>query len=431
MDLVIAASLLIHLTTMLLAAAASGRVSVIGRIFLFFALFYSVAPVLEFEEFKFFQYTIDYEYRGAVLMAYSLTLVGLTIVALSVFHVKSNFNVEKSSFIHQRLDGMGLRALWAIALFAWFVDLAFNWNYFNLPKHEYILSLSDQTRNLFFFSIPDKELLAGAMVFNPFRGRWRYVVRVVGALALLHSVLLGYRHIALLVLLLLLGSHIRSIGMILLCVSITFLGEVSNVIKAIFLAPGEIQIDVVDPVWWGTYLSANIDVSSEQKAILSNFLIKLSNPWLFEQGRVFYDFMSSVPFFGRYATDLGIEIEPASRALGSFVGTLEGQGTAYSIHLTVIESYGMIFPVIALVAIIGRSVANGMLTILVAELFYSIMRNSPEFWMAQLNKLIFLSLVVWFYPRIILLIGYGDRDVSRHVREVASASGVSDSPRLA
>ncbi len=374
--------LLIYACAFAFSAWVAGRVNESGKIFSFFLLFYSIAPFFPFDGFQFFQYQVNYEWNAAVFLMYAALLIiaSLMTMALSNELVPSNeFRVADCR--------AGLRLLWFVSFFAWIIDIVFNWPFFFLPKHEYILSIPDQTKNLLVFSIPAKELLVGACVFNPFRGQLRKICVAVGLLALLHSLMLGYRHIALLMILMVLLPRVQALGLLMLCMVFTFFGEVSNSFKTVLALGDEFRDVTFSGEWWLQQLFSAFGVSGEQKAILSNFLIKLDNPYLFEFGRFPEDLALGFPILNRL--DLGAV--PATAGMSMLVGTLEGQGTGYSIHLVMLESLFLALPVVAIVLILAQWLRGSMLAILAGEVMYSMMRNGMEYWVSQVFKLMFLA----------------------------------------
>lgn len=377
--------LLLYACAFVFAAWVGGRVNESGKMFSFFLLFYSIAPFFPFDDFQFFEYEVTYEWNVVVFIVYAAFLILGSLMALAL----SNGVVLSNEF---RVADCreGLKFLWFVSLLAWIVDIAFNWSFFFLSKHEYILSIPYQTKNLLVFSIPAKELLVGACILSPFRGWMRRICLGVGLLALLHSLILGYRHIALLMILMVLLPRTRTLGLLILCVLFTFLGEVSNSFKAILALGGGLRDFAVSGEWWLQQLVSAFGVSAEQKAILSNLLIKLDNPHLFEFGRFPEDLALGLPVLNRL--DLGAV--PATAGMSMLVGTLEGQGTGYSIHLVMLESLFLALPVVAMALVLAQWLRGSMLAILAGEVMYSMMRNGMEYWVSQVIKLMFLTATV-------------------------------------
>lgn len=368
----------------------AGRLELAGRLAAFFVLFYSVAPAFAFSGFQFFEYEVDYSWRASVFACYAAVL--LIFFALLLFFVRRN-GQERGAFASDNQHGLQL--LWWLSLIAWLVDAVFNWRFFSLPKHEYILSLPEQTKNLFFFTIPAKEMLVGAVFFNPFRSRWvKFFCVAVAALALLHSLVIGVRHVALLFILLLVLPRVRTVGILTLVFAFTFLGEFSNVIKLIFSFSSGIQQELFNYYWWVGYFQEGFGVSGEQKAILSNLLIKLDNAELFDFGRIGQDLILGLPLAPFLSNLFGHDFVPAVVPLSDFVGTLEGQGTAYSMHLVMMESFGLAVLWVFCIFLIGRWVFGSFLFIFFGEIMYSIMRNGAEYWIYQAGKMMSLIALV-------------------------------------
>ena len=382
---------LIYALAFLGVAWLAGRLELAGRLAAFFVLFYSVAPAFAFSGFQFFEYEVDYSWRASVFACYAAML--LIFFVLLLFFVRRNGR-EHGAFSSD--NQRGLQLLWWLALVAWLVDTVFNWRYFSLPKHEYILSLPEQTKNLFLFSIPAKEMLVGAAFFNPFRSRWvRFFCIAIAVLALLQSLVIGVRHVALLFILLLVLPKVRVFGILILVFVFTFLGEFSNVVKLLFSFSSGIQQEIFSYAWWAGYFQEGFGVSGEQKAVLSNLLIKLDNAELFDFGRIGQDLMLGLPLAPLFSKLLGHDFVSAAVALSDFVGTLEGQGTAYSMHLVMMESFGLAVLWIFCIFLIGRWVFGSFLFIFFGEIMYSVMRNGADYWIYQAGKMMFLIALVF------------------------------------
>lgn len=381
-------ALSIYLLSAIAVLLSIKHVNSAGRIFFFFILFYSISPLFQFESFYFFSYEVSYRWDPLVFLIYALVLFASASAGLFLFSIRT-----QEVGILALYNNHGLKVLWIISLTAWLIDIYFNWTFFLLPKHEYIASIPHQTKNLFLFTIPAKEILAGAAIFSPFKGRAKAICVIVGLLAVLHSLALGVRHIALILLLMALVPRLRGTGILFLCLGLTFVGEISNAVK-LFLSPASgLQAAILDGNWWLDFFSANFGVSSEQKAILSNLLLKIRHPELLELGRGVSDIFRAIPG-GSALTDIfGLSKENSTSTLGDFVGVLEGQGTAYSLHLSIIESFGFVIPFIVMTLLVANFTRGSMLFIVAGEIIYSMMRNGADYWLTQTNKLIFLVVV--------------------------------------
>lgn len=382
MDIVLA--FLLYVCAFISAVWIGGRVNEAGRLFVFFLIFYSIAPFFPFDGFDFFSYEIRYSWNYKIFLVYATFLFAASLMTLVISNGFDGWSEGQVADCRS-----GLRFIWFVSLFAWSVDVLFNWPFFFLPKDEFILSLPFQTKNLFFFTIPARELLVGAWLLSPFRGEMKKVCVAVGVLALLHSLMLGYRHLALLLILLVLLPRVRSWGMLGLCVFFTFVGEVSNSVK-ILLVESSARDFLFSTDWWAQQLSVVSGVSGEQKAILSNLLVKLERPEFFEFGRFFEDLALGLPVINHF--DFGAL--PATVGMSSIMGVPEGQGTGYSIHLAMLESLFVVLPVVAVVILLAQWLRGSMLAILSGELIYSMMRNSVDYWISQMAKLVFLAVVV-------------------------------------
>jgi hypothetical protein len=418
MDVVTAGFVATHVLVLAILVWTAGRVGLSERFLLFFALFYSLAPLFPFTRLQYFQYPVDYAYDPLILLIYALTALSLVLVALVVQAC------PPPSIPAQRPEiSTALKLLWWTVFAAWLIDIVFNWRFFLLPKHEYILSIPQQTKNLFVFTVPSKELLVGALAFSPFAGRrMRHFAFAIGILALAQSLALAVRHVALLGVLLLLLPRLRSLGFLALCLAVTFVGELSNAVKLVLSPASGMQEHLFDFAWWREYFVATFGVSGEQKAILSNLLIKLGYPELLEIGRGLGDMFAGLS--GAIAVRLGMEMPSSPAGLWAFVGALEGQGTAYSLHIAILESFGVVLVLVLLVAVLARVTMGTMLFVLAGELMYSMMRNGVEYWASQITKLVFLILLVWFGAQLIAF-------MRRHVFLPGPAPGTSGPFRTA
>ncbi len=188
--------------------------------------------------------------------------------------------------------------------------------------------------------------------------------------------------------------RLRGTGILFLCLAFTFVGELSNAVKLVLSPASGQQAYIFDSSWWLDFFTVNFGVSSEQKAILSNLLLKIRHPELLEFGRGVTDILGAVPGGSGLIGILGLPHQSSTSTLGAFVGVLEGQGTAYSLHLGILESFGLVIPFILLVLKIANFTRGTMLLVVASEIIYSMMRNGADYWLTQTNKLIFLIVVV-------------------------------------
>lgn len=238
--------LIIYLSIFLGVAFLSQKINIVGRIGIFILLFYSVAPFFEFSDFQFFQYEASYVYDKEIIFFYMLTLIFVSLPFFLFFRVKWELKVPKN------LDA--LYVVWSVALLAWLLDIGFNWRYFSLPKNEYILSLPEQTKNFIFFTIPAKEILVSFAFIPVFSMKFRRICLIVAALAFLHSLLIGVRHVAFIAVLLYFLPKVRTKGFLLMLLLMTFAGEASNVFKIMLSELSRNNWSAIYGGWWINYL---------------------------------------------------------------------------------------------------------------------------------------------------------------------------------
>lgn len=379
--------LFVYLLLFLGIAFFSQKLNIVGRIGIFILLFYSIAPFFEFSDFHFFRYEASYVYDKEIFFFYILTLTLLSLPFFLFFRDKWEFKAPKS------MDA--LYAVWALSLLAWLIDLGFNWRYFSLPKNEYIISLPDQTKNLIFFTIPAKEILVSFAFIPAFNARFRKICLVVAFLAFSHSLVIGVRHIAFVAVLLYFLPKVKTRGLLSMLLLLTFAGEASNVLKIVLSELSRHNWGIVYDGWWIQYLYENLGVSIEQKAILTNLMLKLNYPELLQFGHITEDLMAGMPMAQKIAEFLGCEFSSSVAGISDFVGVAEGEGTAYSIQLAMIESYGLVLVVISFVLLVLSRIKSGIFYVILGEFFYSMMRNGVDYWFYQFWKII--SLVLFFY----------------------------------
>ncbi|KGG90432.1 hypothetical protein P609_00640 [Comamonas thiooxydans] len=388
--------LIIYISIFLGIAFFSQKLNIVGRIGIFILLFYSIAPFFEFSDFQFFQYKAIYIYDKEIIFFYMLTLIFVSLPFFLFFREKWEIKVPKN------LDA--LYVVWSVALLAWLIDIGFNWRYFSLPKNEYILSLPEQTKNLIFFTIPAKEILVSFAFIPALNAKFRKICLIVAVLAFSHSLLIGVRHVAFIAVLLYFLPKMRTKGLLLMLLIMTFAGEASNVLKIMLSELSRNNWSAIYGGWWIDYLYENIGVSIEQKSILTNLMLKLKFPEMLEFGHMFDDLLAGMPMAQKVAVFLGYEFSSSVTGLSNFVGVLEGQGTAYSIQLAVVESYGFVFVVIFFVLFILSRVKAGIFYITLGELFYSMMRNGVDYWFYQFWKIIILVFVFYVLSRFFIFL---------------------------
>lgn len=381
--------LVIHLVVLLFSLFVYSKVDGVGRSALFFIVFYSLTPLFEFYSFDFFDVTLNYSYRADVLSIYAVTTFFLCAVIFLYFQ-KGSFAIADSE------RDIGFRVLWAVAFFAFFVDVYFNWGFFSLPKHEFILSRSEQTPNLFFITIPASELLVGALLFNPFKSFFfRALVFFVGVSCIAFSFYLGYRHLLMLVVVWLAIRKLNAFGFFFVCLVFSFLGELSSSLKNYIALLGR-----GDPVEMFYLVFGQVvfsGVSSEQKAILSNLIIKIDNFWMMDFFGFFSSFFYMFPFATSVSSFFGFKQASSSSVVSSFVGTLEGQGTAYSIFLLNFENF--FFPMILFVFIcyLLKVTRGSILFVPSLLVVFSFVRDEPSFWLGQIKMIVYMIIFVYLF----------------------------------
>ena len=369
----------------------SQKLNIVGRIGIFILLFYSVAPFFEFSDFQFFNYEASYTYDIKIILCYILTLIFVSLPFFLFFRDKWEMKIPNN------LDK--LYVVWIIALIAWIIDVGFNWRYFSLPKDAYILSLPEQTKNLIFFTIPAKEILVSFVFIPGFSARFRKFCLIVAFLAFSHSLFIGVRHIAFIAVLLYFLPKVKTKGFLLILFIMTFAGEASNVLKIILSELSRNNWSIIYDGWWVNYLYENIGVSIEQKAILTNLMLKLQFTELLQFGHLLEDLAAGMPMAQKIAGLIGYQFSSSVIGISDFVGVPEGQGTAYSIQLALVESYGFVFVLVYFVIFILSRIQSGIFYVTLGELFYSMMRNGVDYWFYQFWKIIILVLIFYVISR--------------------------------
>lgn len=362
---------------------------IVLKLWVFFVAFYSIAPLFYFSGFQFFLEKIDYAPSADVLFIYLLTDLVLLLPVLL------------PSLCRQDLPAApvladGFKGLWFLSVCAMFVDVCFNHSYFMLPKHEYISSIPYQTKNLYLFTIPYKEILVGFWFWSPFsQGRLKSFVKPFAVLALMLSFVVVVRHVLFIFILLMLLPRARIAGLIVLLAVFTLMGEASNILKFVveyFLKDGGSAGDLS---WILSAGDSFIGMSSEQKAILSNLLVMMKADGGVEWLRMLTDFLN-VPGISTIAQTLGFELKTGAQVIGHYVGVEVGQGTAYSIQLVMLEN--LLLPIIPILLALRfmTLIAATPLIILCGEIVYSVMRNGADYWLYLIAKLALIYLLIAF-----------------------------------
>lgn len=387
--------LTIYLFLFLGVAFFSQKLNIVGRVGVFIILFYSVAPFFEFSDFQFFQYKAIYIYDKEIIFFYMLTLIFVSLPFFLFFREKWEIKVPRN------LDA--LYVVWSVALLAWLIDIGFNWRYFSLPKNEYILSLPEQTKNLIFFTIPAKEILVSFAFIPVANEKFKRIIFIFAVFALLHSLIIGVRHIAFVAVLLFFLPRVKTIGFLSILMVMTFAGEISNVLKIALFGFFSGDNQFMSDGAWVDYFYENIGVSTEQKAILTNLLIKMEFPQFLQFGKLPEDLISGFPMAQTMADAVGYKFSSLATGLADFVGVMDGEGTAYSLQVAVIESVGFVVLVIFPVLFVLSTIRSGVFFVTLGEFFYSLMRNGVDYWFYQFWKIIILVALFFIVQRIYFL----------------------------
>lgn len=345
-----------------------------------FFIFYSIAALFEFE-FDFFSYRYKHSPDLVALVTY--VICDLLFLFIIKFLYKKNLSLDYNiGEVHY-----GNAVIFWMAFLAEGVHVYFNNNLFVLPKDEYIAALGEAVPNLLLISIPAESILVAALVNNPFEKR---VLRIVafgaGGFSVLLSVFLGYRHLVLIFLLVILFKRKPNFSVIAIVLALTFVGEFSNDLKIIF---AKIIInddfDISAYLDWTLNRDDRILISGEQAAIVSNFQIGfLLNSF----GNDFIELIGLFPFLSGF----GVDFQSGTDKIGSFVGVGYGQGTAYNFQLFLLNTIFIGSFLLLLSVFLMKNFKNTVLLIYGIEIFYSILRNSPRFWSSQIKMFIFLAI---------------------------------------
>lgn len=381
-------SFLFYISSIFSLVWYSSRTNYGIRVFLFVLLFYALAPILEFKEFKFFSIYINYEYRADVFLLYSMIMIIALILSMLIDKME----------LSEKIDLGSLNWLWYLSLFAFFNELFFNFDdLINKTKSERIATLNEQVKNLYFFTIPAVEFLVGFAVMD--RGKFFSPKKIAGILAIIYSLTAGVRHVLFAYVILVFLKRNSKALFLFLALFFTFAGNFSEVFKLILaILINEKNVDYV-------LLNSIIDfyfnqfgVSNEQKAILSNLLIKLDGGVPVE-----FDLLSSfyvLPFFFQVVQwfDLGL-IQPAE-VIGEYVGVGLGQGTAYNIVLSAIESPFIVLIFFILLISLSKIFTNSVFSVLLVGVLQSMMRNDYTYTSYLLWKLLFLIIGCYLLKKI-------------------------------
>lgn len=379
-------------------------------------LFYSLAPLFSFE-FDFFEYRVRYVPEPLALLVYIMSDVLFLAASLYLYGARRVPAPAAGPRDDLRAGGM---ALVVLAMGAQLINVFFNWEYLLLPKNEYIAEIGQNvTPNLLLFTIPADSILVGALLVNPFRSRpLRWAVIVLGLATLLLSVFQGYRHLILLLLLVAyLMRYSKGGGIMLIAVTLalTFAGELSNMLKMWFYqALLDPEFDHGGYLQWYFSTVEWLPVSTEQAAAAANFHLGLS---VMQLGSDFVQFLRLIPFTSSLVENLPTSVDQ----IGKLVGVDYGQGTAYNFQLFMLNTFLLGGAFLFLVLLLLRATRNTVLLIYGLEIFSSLLRNSPSFWLAQIKLMVVLLLILHAASAGAKLISHLRRSSSRQVDRTAPA----------
>lgn len=374
---------------LLYSLAKAVEAGIILKLWVFFVAFYSIAPLFYFSDFQFFLEKIDYAVSADVLFIYLVTDLVLLLPVLLP-------GLWRQDLPTAPVLPEGFKGLWLLSVCAMFVDVGFNYSYFMLPKSEYISSIPSQTKNLFLFTIPYKEILVGFWFWSPFSSRrLKSLVKPFAVLALLISFIVGVRHVLFIFMLLLLLPRVKLTGFIMLLALFTVVGETSNILKFVVEYSLKDSGSAGDLSWILGAGDSFIGLSSEQKAILSNLLVMMKTEGGVAWFRMLTDFLN-VPGVSTVAQTLGFKLKTGAEVIGHYVGVEEGQGTAYSIQLVMLEN--LLLPIIPILLALRfmTLISATPLIILCGEIVYSVMRNGADYWLYLIAKLGVIYLLITF-----------------------------------
>ncbi|MEY3787583.1 MAG: hypothetical protein RIQ94_3145 [Pseudomonadota bacterium] len=381
---------LIH-TSAIFALAWQGRnKSYECQVIVTLYLFASIAPLFPFE-FQHFHKFFVYSPSVIPILLYIVTDIFMLLFVRYVF--TSNTLSNKKATVWSLEMQFGFKILLLIAMLAQCINVIFNFNLLFLPKNEFIFAIDTGifTPNLFVYNIPADSLLIGGLLFNPFKNKgMRYLLIVLAVITVFVSFMQGYRHLLLfLVLILFFRWRIRG-GILLVVVTLSLIGEMTNPLK--YLIGGVMTTPDFQVLEFIEYQLTNINelfgLSGEQKAILINLIIGLDN---IQIGAPLPELYNLIPF----TNSLAIGTETGASKIGQIVGTDIGQGTGYCLQLFALETLflGLIF--FGLVMFFIKKFAQSMFAVISIELFFSILRNTPEFWSGQIKM--FYILIAFVY----------------------------------
>jgi hypothetical protein len=380
---------IIHALLLISIAQIARNKSIGDKIAVTIYLFYTVAPLFPIKYHQ-FSFVLDYNIEDSVLLSY----ICLDIFFLfSIFLVSKYFNYKDINFFSKSDSDRGKQSLMILAMLAFIVHVIMNFDLFLLSsKAQYIIS--NRYPNLFYFTIPAEGLLMGGLFFNPFKNKFlRFSLGVTAIASILLLIFMGYRFLVLATVLFLLFKLLPKMNILIVVFLLTTLGEFSNMVKEMFrffLIDFKIPTEFLSN-WYDHILRTGF-ISSEQKAILTNTVIGLSDLNFFMPLK---ELQNLIPFINRI-------IGPVSISSAGRIGVIAGApidaggGTAYSLVLFLIESafIGALF--LTQILILVHYTSKSIFVFVALNLFFSLMRDTPEYWAGQLKMLIILIVFVYF-----------------------------------
>jgi hypothetical protein len=380
---------IIHALLLISIAQISRNKSIGDKIAVTIYLFYTVTPLFPIK-YNHFSFALDYNIEDSVLLSY----ICLDIFFLfSIYLVNKYFKYKDINFFSEKNSDRGKQSLMILAMLAFIVHVTMNLDLFLLSsKAQYIIS--NRYPNLFYITIPAEGILMGGLFFNPFKNKFlRFSLGVTAIASILLLIFMGYRFLLFATILFLLFKLLPKMNILFVVFLLTTLGEFSNMVKKmfrIFLFDFKIPTEFFSN-WYDHILRTGF-ISSEQKAIFTNTVIGLNNLHFFIPLK---ELQNLIPFINRI-------IGPVNMSSAGRIGLIagvpidSGAGTAYSLVLFLIESafIGTLFLILILIMV--HYTSRSIFLFVALELFFSLMRDTPEYWAGQLKMLIILIVFVYF-----------------------------------
>lgn len=373
---------IIHFLLLIVLSRCTRRMPVAARAAVTLYVFYSIAPAVSFKT-DYFSLQIEHHPKDdqliAMLVADIMILLGCCITK-GIQHAAHSATDDSPMFA---------RSLAVIALIAVGLDI--------LVNHESLLELKGSSSsyrrlpNLLVLDFPANLFLLGALWRMPFSG-WamRSITYSGAALAIALSVVQGYRHIALIALLMWFFRCQHRVGPLILAIFLSGVGEVSEGVKV--LVRTAITTGNADVIGYLCFLFDSLNsrtwLSREQMAIASNWdIFDLNRDWISVQN----EFLALIPGLGSI---LGITATYSGAAqIGVLAGVGEGQGTAFSYGVFLSLHPILACLVLVLLPYLASISGSSILLPLTLAFTFGFLRDTPAHWLGQL-KLLFLLLAL-------------------------------------